>query len=162
MQAPGSLSVVQRHSFESTNMKLTICLLAVLAALCIASAHARQQAPPFNESLAYARLIAAHKLPTVTHGQCFSAQGDWLERDKVDKQNGPYWSQRKSLLEWRASHRLVQRKRERLTQPQPLPLSAVSSHGLPSFTGKCFTGRKPFYTIMRSSNNISCSPEQSG
>ncbi len=80
-------------------MKLTICLVAVLAALCLASAHARQQSPPFNESLAYARLIAAHKLPTVTHGQCFGAQGDWLERDKADKQNGPYWFQKVSTEE---------------------------------------------------------------
>lgn len=80
-------------------MKLTICIIAVLAVLYIASAHARKQAPPFNESLAYARLIAAHKLPTVTHGQCFSAQGDWLERDKTDKQNGPYWFQQVSTEE---------------------------------------------------------------
>src|SRR5260370_11814557 len=80
-------------------MKLTICLVAVLAALCLASAHARQQSPPFNESLAYARLIAAHKLPTVTHGQCFGAHGAWLERDKADKQNGPYWFQKVSTEE---------------------------------------------------------------
>src|SRR5260370_42239158 len=75
-------------------MKLTICLLAGIAALCIASAYARQQAPPFNESLAYARLLRAHKLPSVTHGQCVSAQNDWLEKDKADKQDGPYWYQK--------------------------------------------------------------------
>jgi hypothetical protein len=80
-------------------MKLTICIIVVFAVLCIASTHARQQAPPFNESLAYARLIAAHKLPTVTHGQCVSAQGDWLERDKADKENGPYWYQKVSTEE---------------------------------------------------------------
>ncbi len=76
-------------------MKLMICLLAML---CIASAHTRQQEPQFNESLAYARLVAAHKLPTVTHGQCFSAQSDWLERDKADKQE-PWWFQKVSTEE---------------------------------------------------------------
>ena len=79
-------------------MKLTICLFAVLVALCLVSAHAQQQSPQLNESLAYARLIAAHKLPTVTHGQCFSAQGDWMERDKADKQS-PYWYQKISTEE---------------------------------------------------------------
>jgi hypothetical protein len=79
-------------------MKFMIWLVAVFAALCLASAHARQQAPPFNESLAYARLIAAHKLPTVTHGQCFSAQGDWIERNEADKQS-PYWYQKISTEE---------------------------------------------------------------
>jgi hypothetical protein len=80
-------------------MKLTIYLLAVLAALYIAPAHARQQPPPFNESLAYHRLLTAHRLPTVTHGQCFSAQGDWLEKDKADKEGGPYWYQKVSTEE---------------------------------------------------------------
>jgi hypothetical protein len=80
-------------------MKLTICLFAVLAALRLASAHARQQAPQFNESLAYARLIAAHKLPAVSHAQCYNALTDWLERDKADKQNGPYWFQKVSTEE---------------------------------------------------------------
>jgi hypothetical protein len=78
-------------------MKLTICLLVVSA--LITSSRARQQSPPFNESLAYTRLIAAHKLPTVTHAQCFSAQGDWLERDKADKPDGPYWFQKISTEE---------------------------------------------------------------
>jgi len=80
--------------------------------LGFASAHARQQAPPFNESLAYARLIAAHTLPTVTHGQCFSAQGDWMERDKADKQS-PYWYEKVSTEELArmAFQRLVPRKR---------------------------------------------------
>jgi hypothetical protein len=77
-------------------MKLMICLLAML---CIASAHPRQQASQLNEKLAYARLIAAHKLPTVTRGQCFNAQGDWLERDKSDKEDGPYWYQKVSTEE---------------------------------------------------------------
>ncbi len=84
---------------ENDGMKLTIRLLVVVAVLCIASTHARQQAPPFNEPLAYARLIAAHTLPTVTHGQCFSAQGDWLERDKADRPGGPYWFQKVSTEE---------------------------------------------------------------
>jgi hypothetical protein len=76
-------------------MKLMICLLALL---CIASAHPRQQAPQLNEKLAYARLVAAEKLPTVTHAQCFSAQGDWLERDKTDKES-PYWYEKVSTEE---------------------------------------------------------------
>jgi len=80
-------------------MKLMVRLLAILATLSIASAHARQQAPHLNESLAYARLIAAHKLPTVTHGQCLSAEADWLERDKADKEGGPYWFQKLSTEE---------------------------------------------------------------
>jgi hypothetical protein len=66
--------------------------------LCIASAHARQQ-EHFNERLAYARLAAAQKLPNVTHAQCFSAQGDWLERDKAEKQNDLYLFQRVSTEE---------------------------------------------------------------
>ena len=77
-------------------MKLTICLLAILTVLCIVSVHARQSPP--NESLAYARLIAAHKLPTVTRGQCSSAQGDWMEKDKADKEE-PWWYQRLSTEE---------------------------------------------------------------
>jgi hypothetical protein len=52
-----------------------------------------------REGIAFARLIAAHQLPVVTHGQCFSAQGNWLERDKADKQNGPYWFQKVSTEE---------------------------------------------------------------
>ena len=52
-----------------------------------------------NESLAHHRLLTAHKLPTVTHGQCFSAQGDWLEKDKADKESGPYWYQKVSTEE---------------------------------------------------------------
>jgi hypothetical protein len=79
-------------------MKPTIYLSVILAVLCIASAHARQQAPPFNESLAYARLIAAHTLPTVTQAQCFNAATDWLERDKADKKE-PWWFQRLSTEE---------------------------------------------------------------
>ena len=77
-------------------MKLTICLFALLAALCLAAAQAQQASP--NESLAYARLIAAHTLPTVTHGQCITAQGDWTERDKADKKE-PWWFQRISTEE---------------------------------------------------------------
>jgi hypothetical protein len=79
-------------------MKISLWLFAALTGLCIASADGRQQASQLNESLAYARLIAAHKVPTVTHGQCLSAQGDWLERDKADKQS-PYWYQKISTEE---------------------------------------------------------------
>lgn len=79
-------------------MKLAFCL-PIIAVLCIAAAHGRQQAPPFNESLAYARLVAASKPPTVTAAQCYSAQGDWLERDKANKEGGPYWYQRVSTEE---------------------------------------------------------------
>jgi len=83
-------------------MKLTVYLFAFLVVVSIASVHARQQTPPFNESLAYARLIATHTLPTVTHGQCYGAQGDWLERDTAKdgyKKDGPYWYQRLSTEE---------------------------------------------------------------
>ena len=80
-------------------LKLTISLFAGVAVLFIASAYGRQQSPPVNESLAYVRLIAANKLPAVTSGQCYTAQGDWLERDKTDRPNGPYWYQRVSTEE---------------------------------------------------------------
>lgn len=76
-------------------MKLAFCLL-IIAVLCIA--HGQQQAQ-LNESLAYARLVAASKQPTVTAAQCYSAQGDWQERDKADKEGGPYWYQRVSTEE---------------------------------------------------------------
>lgn len=81
-------------------MKFTSCLFATLLALFIAPAHGRQQASQLNESLAYSRMIAAHSLPnSVTHGQCSSAAADWLERDKADKDGGPYWFQRLSTEE---------------------------------------------------------------
>ena len=54
-------------------MKLAFCL-PIIAVLCIAATHGRQQEPPFNESLAYARLVAASKLPTVTAAQCLAAR----------------------------------------------------------------------------------------
>lgn len=78
-------------------MKLAFCL-PIIAVLCIAAAHGQQQAQ-LDESLAYARLVAASKLPTVTAAQCYSAQGDWQERDKADKEGGPYWYQRISTEE---------------------------------------------------------------
>ena len=40
-------------------MKLTSSLFAAFVALSIASAQGQQQVPPINESLAYARLVAA-------------------------------------------------------------------------------------------------------
>jgi hypothetical protein len=79
-------------------MKISLWLFAALTGLCIASADGRQQASQLNESLAYARLVAAHGLPTVTHGQCYSAQRDWMERDKADKKE-PWWYQRLSTEE---------------------------------------------------------------
>jgi hypothetical protein len=80
-------------------MKISFWLFAALTGLCIASADGRQQASQLNESLAYSRLVAASGLPTVTSSQCYSAQGDWIERDKADKEGGPYWYQRVSTEE---------------------------------------------------------------
>lgn len=89
------LPLVLRFSERKQKM-IWKCLLLALAFLAVGPLSAQQS---LNGSLAYARLIAAHKLPTVIHGQCSSAHGDWLERDKADKQGGPYWFQKVSTEE---------------------------------------------------------------
>jgi hypothetical protein len=73
-------------------------LVLPLTLLAIPSVQGQDIEKRAREGLAYSRLVAAHQLPTVTHGQCVSAQGDWLERDKADKKE-PWWFQRLSTEE---------------------------------------------------------------
>lgn len=68
-------------------MRITACLLAVLAIFPLPAAVAQQSSEELlrraDESLAYARLIASHKLPDVTSSQCERAETTWLEANPL-------------------------------------------------------------------------------
>jgi hypothetical protein len=44
-----------------------------------------------REGLAYSRLVAALRMPTVTPDQCSALLFDWQQKDKRDRQDSPSW-----------------------------------------------------------------------